>query len=176
MLPPSPIALANGHGKPGTPKTTSIVTGNVNPADNSRKSPSPGTGGRHCSSPACSCRSPQMSPSLARSREQLKAGMKRKMQFAILEHPQCEDEAAANSGDSMDSVDDDNFCHMIQPGERVSVSFSCLARCNSTVWARCNSTVCVHHKVHTALRQASSRARLHTLPWQTRHVVKSVET
>ena len=94
-----------------------------------------------------------MSPSLARSREQLKAGMKRKMQFAILEHPQCEDEAAANSGDSMDSVDDDNFCHMIQPGERVSVSFSCLARCNSTV--------CVHHKVHTAFAASS------VLPCQT---------
>ena len=119
MLPPCPIVLTNGHGKTGAPKTTSIVTGNVNPAENNRKSPYPSAAGRHCSSPGCSCRSPQMSPSLARSREVLKAGMKRKMQFAILEHPQCEDEAAANSGDSMDSVDDDNFCHIIQPGENL---------------------------------------------------------
>ena len=117
MLPPSPVALTNGHGKTGVPKT-SIVTGSVSPADtcNSRKSPSPS--GRHCSSPVCNCnRSPQMSPSLARSREMLKVGMKRNMQFAIIEHPQCEDEAAANSGDSMDSLDDENFCHIIQPGE-----------------------------------------------------------
>lgn len=68
-----------------------------------------------------------MSPSLARSREMLKVGMKRNMQFAIIEHPQCEDEAAANSGDSMDSLDDENFCHIVQPGE-ISCRFLTLHR------------------------------------------------